>query len=123
MIEKLRNYGIVFVFGLLFIVLSIASSSFLSPRNAANILDQSSILIIMAATSTLCIIAGIFDLSIAAVATGSAIMTVHAVNNFGLVGMAGGLIFGGFLGFITGLFQLTLVILLELLQHPLLIVG
>ena len=59
MIEKLRNYGIVFVFGLLFIVLSIASSSFLSPRNAANILDQSSILIIMAATSTLCIIAGI----------------------------------------------------------------
>lgn len=103
MIEKLRNYGIVFVFGLLFVVLSFASSSFLSPRNAANILDQSSILIIMAATSTLCIIAGIFDLSIAAVATGSAIMTVHAVNNFGLVGMAGGLLFGGFLGFITGL--------------------
>jgi ribose transport system permease protein len=69
-IEKLRNYGIVFVFGLLFIVLSFASTSFLSPRNAANILDQSSILIIMATTATLCIIAGIFDLSIAAVATG-----------------------------------------------------
>jgi len=102
-IEKLRNYGIVFVFGLLFIVLSFASTSFLSPRNAANILDQSSILIIMATTATLCIIAGIFDLSIAAVATGSAIVTVHAVNNFGLGGMAGGLIFGGLLGFITGL--------------------
>lgn len=102
MIEKLRNYGIVAVFGLLFIVLAIASKSFLSPRNGANILDQSSILIILATTSTLCIIAGIFDLSIAAVATGSAIMTVHAVNNFGLFGMIGGLIFGGFLGYVTG---------------------
>lgn len=102
MIEKLRNYGIVAVFGVLFVALSFASSSFLSPRNAANILDQSSILIILATTSTLCIIAGIFDLSIAAVATGSAIMTVHAVNNFGLPGMIGGILFGALLGLITG---------------------
>ena len=103
MVEKLRNYGIVAVFATLFIILAFASKSFLSPRNGANILDQSSILIILATTSTLCIIAGIFDLSIAAVATGSAIMTVHAVNSFGLFGMIGGLIFGGFLGFITGI--------------------
>lgn len=102
MIEKLRNYGIVAVFGLLFVSLSFASSSFLSARNAANILDQSSILIILATTSTLCIIAGIFDLSIAAVATGSAIMTVHAVNNFGLPGMIGGILFGALLGLVTG---------------------
>lgn len=103
MIEKLRNYGIVAVFGTLFIILALSSRSFLSPRNGANILDQSSILIILATTSTLCIIAGIFDLSIAAVATGSAIMTVHAVNSFGLFGMVGGILFGGLLGFITGI--------------------
>lgn len=103
MVEKLRNYGIVVVFFSLFIVLAITSDSFLSLRNAANILDQSSILIILATTSTLCIIAGIFDLSIAAVATASAIMTVHAVNAFGLAGMAGGLLFGGLLGFVTGI--------------------
>lgn len=103
MVEKLRNYGIVVVFATLFIILAFASSSFLSPRNGANILDQSSILIILATTSTLCIIAGIFDLSIAAVATGSAIMTVHAVNQFGLAGMVGGLIFGGLLGLVTGI--------------------
>ena len=102
MIEQLRNYGIVAVFGVLFISLSFASPSFLSQRNAANILDQSSILIILATTSTLCIIAGIFDLSIAAVATSSAIMTVHAVNTFGLPGIVGGVLFGALLGLVTG---------------------
>ena len=84
MIEKLRSYGIVVVFGLLFVILAISSPSFLSLQNAANILDQSSILFIMASVLTLCIIAGIFDLSVAAVATASAIMTVNAVNAFGL---------------------------------------
>ena len=72
MIEKLRSYGIVVVFGLLFVILAISSPSFLSLQNAANILDQSSILFIMASVLTLCIIAGIFDLSVAAVATASA---------------------------------------------------
>lgn len=104
MLEKLRSYGIVVVFGALFLFLAVTSRSFLSWQNAANILDQSAILFIFAATSTLLIIAGIFDLSIAAVATASAIMTVHAINAFGLViGVPAGLAFGGLLGLITGL--------------------
>lgn len=104
MIERIRNYGIVGVFGLLFIVLAFTSPSFLSFQNAANILDQSSVLLIMAATTTLCIIAGIFDLSIAAVATASAIMTVNAINAVGLVGgVVFGVVFGGLLGLVTGL--------------------
>ncbi len=104
MIERIRNYGIVGVFGLLFIVLTFTSPSFLSFQNAANILDQSSVLLIMAATTTLCIIAGIFDLSIAAVATASAIMTVNAINAVGLVGgVIFGVLFGGLLGLVTGL--------------------
>ena len=104
MIERIRNYGIVGVFGLLFIVLAFTSPSFLSFQNAANILDQSSVLLIMAATTTLCIIAGIFDLSIAAVATASAIMTVNAINAVGLVGgVIFGVLFGGLLGLVTGL--------------------
>ena len=74
MLEKIRNYGILGVFGGLFIILAISSPSFLSLQNGANILDQSSILLIFAATTTLCVIAGIFDLSIAAVATASAII-------------------------------------------------
>jgi ribose transport system permease protein len=104
MIERIRNYGIVGVFGVLFIILAFTSPSFLSFQNAANILDQSSVLLIMAATTTLCIIAGIFDLSIAAVATASAIMTVNAINAVGLVGgVVVGVLFGGLLGLVTGL--------------------
>lgn len=103
MIERVRNYGIVGVFGILFIILAFTSSSFLSFQNGANILDQSSILLILAATTTVCIIAGIFDLSIAAVATASAIMTVNAINAVGLVGgVILGILFGGVLGLITG---------------------
>ena len=103
MIERIRNYGIVGVFGLLFVVLAFTSPSFLSLQNGANILDQSSVLLILAATTTVCIIAGIFDLSIAAVATASAIMTVNAINAVGLVGgVILGVLFGALLGLITG---------------------
>ncbi|MDQ5973966.1 MAG: transporter permease [Actinomycetota bacterium] len=103
MIERIRNYGIVGVFGLLFVVLAFTSPSFLSLQNGANILDQSSVLLILAATTTVCIIAGIFDLSIAAVATASAIMTVNAINAVGLLGgVILGVLFGGLLGLITG---------------------
>ena len=46
---------------------------------------------------------GIFDLSIAAVATASAIMTVNAINTVGLLpGVVFGVIFGGLLGLVTG---------------------
>lgn len=104
MIERIRSYGIVGVFGVLFIGLAIASPSFVSLQNGANILDQSAVLLIFAATTTLCIVAGIFDLSIAAVATASAIMTVNAINAVGLVpGVIVGVSFGGVLGLVTGL--------------------
>lgn len=104
MIERLRSYGIVVVFVLLFVILALTSRSFFSFANAANILDQSSILLIFAATTTICIIAGVFDLSIAAVATAAAILTVTAVNNLGLgLGVVAGVAFGGLLGLVTGL--------------------
>lgn len=103
MIERIRNYGIVGVFVILFVVLAFASPSFLSLQNGANILDQSSVLLILAATTTVCIIAGIFDLSIAAVATASAIMTVNAINAVGAIGgIVAGIAFGGLLGLVTG---------------------
>ena len=104
MIERIRNYGIVGVFAILFLVLAFSSPSFLSLQNGANILDQSSVLLILAATTTVCIIAGIFDLSIAAVATASAIMTVNAINRVGLpAGVTLGILFGGLLGLVTGI--------------------
>lgn len=104
MIERLRSYGIVAVFGILFLLLAVTSRSFFSFANAANILDQSSILLIFAATTTICIIAGVFDLSIAAVATASAILTVTAVNLLGPAwGAVAGVGFGALLGLVSGL--------------------
>ena len=103
MLERVRSYGIVGVFIALFVTLAIASPSFLSLQNAANILDQSTILLIFATTTTVAVIAGVFDLSIAAVATAAAIMTVNAINWFGAFpGVVVGLLFGGLLGFISG---------------------
>lgn len=101
----LRPYVIVGVFAALFLILSITSpDTFLSWRNAANILDQSAVPLIFIATMTICIIAGIFDLSIAAVAATSAIATVLAMNAFGFaIGIVLGLLFGGFLGLVSGL--------------------
>ncbi|MBA3875769.1 MAG: ABC transporter permease [Anaerolinea sp.] len=104
MIERLRSYGIVAVFCVLFLLLAITSRSFFSFANAANIMDQSAILLIFAATTTILIVAGVFDLSIAAVATASAILTVIAVNVLGPVaGVLAGIAFGALLGLVTGL--------------------
>lgn len=101
--ERVRSFGIVGVFGVLFLVLALTSPSFLSLQNGVNILDQSTILLILVSTTTISVIAGIFDLSIAAVATASAIMTVNGINAFGLIpGVVTGLLFGVLLGFISG---------------------
>jgi ribose transport system permease protein len=107
MTERFRSYGIVLVCGGLFVLLAVTSRSFFSLANGANILDQSAILLIFAATTTICIIVGVFDLSIAAVATASAIMTVIAVNSLGPVaGVVAGVGFGALLGLVTG-FSIT----------------
>lgn len=105
LVGNLRANAIVGVFGLLFLVLAVSSpGTFLSLRNAANILDQSSVGLIFAATTVICIVAGIFDLSIAAVAATSAIATVLAVNVVGLVlGLLLGIAFGALLGIVSGL--------------------
>lgn len=105
LLTRLRSYGIVGVFVALFLVLAVSSpDTFLSWRNAANILDQSAVPLIFVAPLVICIIAGIFDLSIAAVASASAITTVIAINTVGLVpGIIAGLAFGALLGLVTGL--------------------
>ena len=104
MLEKVRNLGIILVFLALVVILSISSSTFLSTRNAANILEQSAILLIFASTLTVSIIAGIFDLSVAAMATTCAIFTVIAINFAGMVlGLILSLIFGMLLGYLNGI--------------------
>ena len=63
----LRDYGIVFSFAALFIVLSIASGPFFTRQNLENILDQWSATTIIAVGMTFVIIAGGFDLSVGSI--------------------------------------------------------
>src|SRR2546421_10267084 len=75
---RFRDYGFVLVFIALFVFLSLSTDSFFRTRNFLNILDQSAPAGIIACAITICIIAGIFDLS-----TGS------------IFGVAGGVPFEG----------------------------
>ena len=65
--ERLRATGIVLPFTVLFVVLSLASSSFFTKANLLNILDQQSATLIIAAAGTLVVIAGGIDLSVGAI--------------------------------------------------------
>jgi ribose transport system permease protein len=64
---RIRSVGIVIPFVLLFIVLTIASSSFATKANLLNILDQQSSTLIIAAAGTLVLVSGGIDLSVGAV--------------------------------------------------------
>jgi len=65
--DRLRVSGIAIPFAILFVVLSVASSSFLTKVNLLNILDQQSATLIIAAAGTLVLVAGGIDLSVGAV--------------------------------------------------------
>ena len=63
----LQTYAVLIMIVLLIIALSMLSENFLTPRNLLNILNQNAPLAIMASAMTLVIIAGGFDLSVAAI--------------------------------------------------------
>ena len=102
--ERARDLGIVFFFAALFLILSVSTSTFLHKDNLLNILDQSSELLVLTTALTVCIICGIFDLSVASTATVAAIATCAGVN---VAGWPGGIVFGlgagAALGLVNGL--------------------
>jgi ribose transport system permease protein len=75
---NLRDYGIVAVFVALFITFSVASSSFLEGQNFANILDQYAALGLLTIGETICITAGIFDISVGAMVSVAAVVATKA---------------------------------------------
>jgi ribose transport system permease protein len=101
---RARDLGIVFFFAALFFVLSVSTNTFLQQDNLLNVLDQSSELLVVTAAITICIIAGIFDLSVASMATVAAITTCMGVNVAGWPGgIVAGLGAGACLGLVNGL--------------------
>jgi ribose transport system permease protein len=75
---NVRDYGIVVVFLALFITFSVSSNTFLERQNFANILDQYAALGLLTIGETMCIIAGIFDVSVGAIVSVSAVVATKA---------------------------------------------
>ena len=82
---RLRDYAALILFAGLFITLSITSSVFLTQGNLLNILSQQAPLMIVAAASTMVIIAGSFDLStgsiVAVTNVAAAQVAIHSGSN------------------------------------------
>ena len=103
-----RSVAIVAPFLAVFIALSIGSPAFLSFQNVGNVLDRQSGILIVAAASTLVLIAGGIDLSIGAtymftaVICGTVIVKVGGVAGAGL-GIAAGVLAGLLVGIANGL--------------------
>ncbi len=103
-----RSVAIVAPFLAVFIALSIGSPAFLSAQNVGNVLDRQSGILIVAAASTLVLIAGGIDLSIGAtymftaVTCGTIIVKVGGEAGAGL-GIAAGVLVGLLVGIANGL--------------------
>ena len=77
---EVRDFGIVLAFVALVVALSLATDTFFTTRNILNILDQSAPVGIIACAITICIIAGIFDLSTGAIYGVSAVVATKVAN-------------------------------------------
>jgi ribose transport system permease protein len=106
-IKLVRDYGVLLSALGLFVILAVVSAPFRTVTNQLNLLDQWSAIAIIACGSTICIVAGGFDLSVDAVFALSGVLaawiTVHTGNaTLGLVvGMASGLGLGVFNGLLV----------------------
>jgi ribose transport system permease protein len=102
-----RDYGVVVSAVVLWIALAMASEPFRTTTNQFNLLDQWSAIAIIACGSTICIVAGGFDLSIDAVFALSGVLAAWLAIHLGdptlalAIGMASGLVLGVFNGLLV----------------------
>lgn len=105
--QVLRDYAIVWVTILLFVFLSVTTENFATATNLRNILDQQATVLIVAAVTTLTVIAGGFDVSLSAIYILSPLVALRVENTTGsialaiAVGMLTGLLAGTVNGFIV----------------------
>lgn len=100
---RIRDYGIVVVTLAIVVALCLSTSTFLTTSNIINLLDQCSVLGLLAAGATACIISGVFDLTASASLALSAIAGVDVVRAAGVpLGFAAAVVVGAGLGFVTG---------------------
>ncbi|MBV9228948.1 MAG: ABC transporter permease [Chloroflexi bacterium] len=104
----LRNAGVVYALIVLGAVLTIVTAisdqlNYLDPTNIANILDQASLVGLLAISMTLVLIGGNFDLSIASVAALSGAIALKLIDRYGVApAVTGALLTGVLFGLING---------------------
>jgi ribose transport system permease protein len=99
-----RQLGILWPFAILFIVLAISSSPFLSQTNLLDLFDQQSTILIVAAATTLVLISGGVDLSIGAVYAISGLIAAKLTSHmdpYAAMGVA--VLVGVVIGLVNGL--------------------
>jgi len=112
---RLRAAGIVIPFVVLFIALTISSSSFATKSNLLNILDQQSATLIIAAAGTLVLVAGGIDLSVGAVYGLAGVIAAQLAQHMAagpalLVGLLVGLVVGLINGVVATFFRINALI-------------
>jgi ribose transport system permease protein len=112
---RLRGVGILIPFLILFVVLSVTSSSFATKANLLNILDQQSATLIIAAAGTLVLIAGGIDLSVGAIYGFAGVTSAHFALQTSpvlaiLLGIGAGLLIGLVNGIVTTVFRINALI-------------
>jgi ribose transport system permease protein len=108
-VTRLRTAGILIPFAILFAVLSLTSSSFLTKPNLLNILDQQSATLIIAAAGTLVLVAGGIDLSVGAIYSLAGVTSAHfALETNPVVAIVLGVGVGLLVGLANGLITTVL---------------
>ena len=79
----LRNYGIVWVALLLFVLLAVTTPAFFSIDNLRNIMDQQAVTLIVAVFATIVLISGGFDVSLSAVFILAPLVALRVQDTFG----------------------------------------
>jgi ribose transport system permease protein len=111
-----RSAGILIPFLILFITLTIASSSFLTKANLLNILDQQASTLIIAAAGTMVLVSGGIDLSVGAVYGLASVVTGELVlhgwpSAIAIVaGVLSGVVVGAINGVVTSFFRINSLI-------------
>lgn len=103
-LDVARRYGIVVVFVALFAVLSATLPQFRTEANLRNVLQQNSVIGIIACAMTFAIVSGGFDLSVGVGAALASVVSARLIIDAGIpAGIAGALVAGLLLGLLNGL--------------------
>lgn len=101
--SRFRDYGIVLALIAIVLALWLSTSTFMTSSNLINVLDQCSVLGLLAIGATVCILSGVFDLTASASLALATMLGMQVMRETNIaVGFTATLVFGALLGFITG---------------------